>query len=147
MQDRLKFRVWHKKRKRMYEVLHLHTETWSNGGEWVTAKGFNIITQQDIHIQIEPKDGIIMQSTGLRDRDGKLIYEDDIIEFTDNVTINGSKTHVAKVEHNKEFNAYMYHAECMGWYTINPSQNKRFKVKVIGNIYEHPELLEVGNER
>ena len=131
----------------MYEVLHFHTETWSNGGEWVTAKGFNIITQQDIHIQIEPKDGIIMQSTGLRDRGGKLIYEGDIIEFTDNVTINGSKTHVAKVEHNEAFNTYMYHAECMGWYTINPSQNKRFKVKVIGNIYENPELLEVENER
>ena len=90
---------------------------------------------------VEWENCVILQSTGLRDRDGKLIYEDDIIEFTDNVTINGSKTHIAKVEHNKEFNAYMYHAECMGWYTINPNQNKRFEVKVIGNVYANPELL------
>ena len=32
-------------------------------------------------------------------------------------------------------------AECMGLYTINHSQNKLFKVKVIGNIYENKELL------
>lgn len=57
MTSRFKFRVWHKKRKKMYEVLCLHVKTLFNGGEWVTAKGFNIITQQDIHIQVEPKDG------------------------------------------------------------------------------------------
>lgn len=83
MQDRFKFRVWHKKRKKMYEVLHLHTETLTNGGEWVTAKGFNIITQQDIHIQIEPKDCLIMQCTGLKDKNGlNLLFESDIINMS-----------------------------------------------------------------
>jgi len=52
MNDRFKFRVWHKKRKKMYEVLHFHVGTYDNGGEWATVKGFNIITQQKIHIQI-----------------------------------------------------------------------------------------------
>ena len=145
MQNRFKFRVWHKKRKKMYEVLHLHTETLTNGGEWVTAKGFNIITQQDIHINIEPKDGVIMQCTGLKDKNGKLIYEADIVRFKDNITINGSKTHISVIEHNEAFNAFMYHAECMGLYTVNKAQNEKFNIEVIGNIYENKELLNDSN--
>lgn len=137
MQNRFRFKVYYKPHNKVYNVICLNCERQEE----------IIIEYNGSTALVEWENCVILQSTGLRDRDGKLIYEDDIIEFTDNVTINGSKTHVAKVEHNKEFNAYMYHAECMGWYTINPSQNKRFKVKVIGNVYEHPELLEVENER
>ena len=137
MQNRFRFKVYYKPHNKVYNVICLNCERQKE----------IIIEYNGSTALVEWENCIILQSTGLRDRDGKLIYEDDIIEFTDNVTINGSKTHVAKVEHNKEFNAYMYHAECMGWYTINPSQNKRFKVKAIGNVYANPELLGVENER
>ena len=137
MQNRFRFKVYYKPHNKVYNVICLNCDRQKE----------IIIEYNGSTALVEWENCVILQSTGLSDRDGKLIYEDDIIEFTDNVTINGSKTHVAKVEHNKEFNAYMYHAECMGWYTINPSQNKRFKVKVIGNVYENPELLEVENER
>ena len=137
MQNRFRFKVYYKPHNKVYNVICLNCERQKE----------IIIEYNGSTALVEWENCVILQSTGLRDRDGKLIYEDDIIEFTDNVTINGSKTHVAKVEHNKEFNAYMYHAECMGWYTINPSQNKRFKVKVIGNVYANPELLRVENER
>ena len=137
MQDRFRFKVYYKPHNKVYNVICLNCERQKE----------IIIEYNGSTALVEWENCVILQSTGLRDRDGKLIYEDDIVEFTDNVTINGSKTHVAKVEHNKEFNAYMYHAEYMGWYTINPSQNKRFKVKVIGNVYANPELLRVENER
>ena len=137
MQNRFRFKVYYKPHNKVYNVICLNCERQKE----------IIIEYNGSTALVEWENCIILQSTGLRDRDGKLIYEDDIIEFTDNVTINGSKTHIAKVEHNKEFNAYMYHAECMGWYTINPNQNKRFKVKVIGNVYANPELLRVENER
>ena len=137
MQNRFRFKVYYKPHNKVYNVICLNCERQKE----------IIIEYNGSTALVEWENCIILQSTGLRDRDGKLIYEDDIIEFTDNVTINGSKTHIAKVEHNKEFNAYMYHAECMGWYTINPSQNKRFEVKVIGNVYANPEVLGVENER
>lgn len=137
MQNRFRFKVYYKPHNKVYNVICLNCDRQKE----------IIIEYNGSTALVEWENCVILQATGLSDKNGKLIYEGDIIEFTDNVTINGSKTHVAKVEHNKEFNAYMYHAECMGWYTINPSQNKRFKVKVIGNVYEHPELLEVENER
>ena len=131
MQDRFKFRVWHKKRKRMYEVLHLHTETWSNGGEWVTAKGFNIITQQDIHIQIEPKDGVIMQCTGLKDKNGKLIYEGDIVKF---------KTELFGKPKQIIWNECHYILKDT-FIILCDMEIKQFGLEIIGNIYENKELL------
>lgn len=53
-----KYRAWDKKRKRMYEVLHLHL---SSEGIWATVKGFDIIEQKDISLQIQPKDIEIME--------------------------------------------------------------------------------------
>ena len=133
MNDRFKFRVWNKEQNRFHHSFCCD----------ITASGTLVISQgiEGKKYIVDDDNYVVQQCTGLKDKNGKLIYEGDIIEFTDNVNINGSKTHIAKVEHREEFNAYMYHAECMGWYTINPSQNKLFKVKVIGNIYENKELL------
>lgn len=115
MIDRFKYRAWDKKRKRMYEVLHLHTGTYNNGGDWATVKGFNIITQQDVHIQVQPKDCILMQCTGLKDKNGKLIYDKDLIRYNKNVfrvninLLNMSLTnilngHLIVVDDSKIFN-------------------------------------------
>ena len=124
MQDRFKFRVWKGQENRMvYDVTYLNP----------------LIL--DPAIKEENKHNILMQCTGLNDKNGKLIYESDIVRFKDNITINGSKTHIAVIEHNETFNTFMYHAECMGLYTVNKAQNEKFNVEVIGNIYENKELL------
>ena len=122
MNDRFKFRVWQTELK--------EPKMKYNSGL--------VINNNEI---IE--DGcVVMQSTGLKDKNGTLIYEGDIVRFKNNITINGSKTHIAVIEHNEVFNAFMYHAECIGFYTVNKAQNKKFDVEVIGNIYENPELLQ-----
>lgn len=146
MQDRFKFRAWHKKRKKMYEVLHFHTATWDNGGEWVTAKGFNIITQQDIHIQIEPKDSFIMQCTGLKDKNGREIYDGDILKFKLLEDFAAFGTNEKYVEIIAPV-IYEY-----GGFFIEQSENSIFlgqlpmrEIEVVGNIYENPELLREGN--
>ncbi len=146
MQDRFKFRAWHKKRKKMYEVLHFHTATWDNGGEWVTVKGFNIITQQDIHIQIEPKDSFIMQCTGLKDKNGREIYDGDILKFKLLEDFAAFGTNEKYVEIIAPV-IYEY-----GGFFIEQSENSIFlgqlpmsEIEVVGNIYENPELLKEGN--
>ena len=121
MQDRFKFRHWDKRINEMF-----YPERNDTFGYYVH--------NSDV---IET-----MQCTGLKDKNGKLIYEGDIVRFKDNITINGSKTHISTVEFNEQFNTYMYHAECMGLYTVNKAQNEKFDVEVFGNIYENPELLE-----
>lgn len=71
-------------------------------------------------------EAIIMQSTGLKDKNGKLIYEGDIIEnfaFRDIVIFTEGIFTTSRSVNNQPLNI---HTELL----------------VIGNIHENPELLE-----
>ena len=146
MQDRFRFRVWHKKRKKMYEVLCLHVKTVFNGGEWVTAKGFNIITQQDIHIQVEPKDGVIMQCTGSKDDNGKLMYEGDIVKIWKfSKDLYGNDKRVIKWNNARcGFRLYTIDQYKRGIELCPQSMVNVTTIEVIGNIFQNPELLKDG---
>ena len=137
MQDRFKFRFFTKDEfnpefNGMFKVHSLHAGT-----------NKVIISSKYGNCSVKLEDGILMQCTGLKDKNGKLIYEGDIARFKDNINPDGSKTHIAVIEHNETFNAFMYRVECMGLFTVNKIQNENFDVEIIGNIYENPELLEV----
>lgn len=148
MQDRYKFKIYDKTEKKF---LPLDSKT-ENTDSWISIDNTGVyLVERDNARDVAfftdiTEDVIILQCTGLKDKNGKLIYEADIVRFKDNITINGSKAHIAVIEHNEAFNAFMYHAECMGLYTVNKAQNEKFNVEVIGNIYENPELLEVTNK-
>lgn len=76
----------------------------------------------------------LMQYTGLKDRNGKEIYEGDIIKFTDNYNTDiPEKIGVVKFN-NASFYITDGAYSCYRWIDIN--------VEVIGNIYENPDLLE-----
>lgn len=72
-------------------------------------------------------DTILMQFTGLRDRHGKEIYEGDVVRWEDrgsdypNVLILTTDVHWVNV----------------GW-NLN---SKIIEYEILGNIYEHPELV------
>lgn len=71
----LLFRAWHKKRRKHYEVKHLFKD--SEGNQWADCIGYNIISQQNVNVRIQPKDCIIEQNTGLKDKNRKRIWESD----------------------------------------------------------------------
>lgn len=82
----------------------------------------------------------VMQYTGLHDKNGKEIYEGDIVESIGE--INGreysSRKLIKWMEGQACFGAVP--AGCYDYSEINAE--KMGRIAVIGNIYENPELLE-----
>lgn len=78
---------------------------------------------------------ILMQSTELKDKNGKLIFEGDIIESDD-------KSYQAKVEWVGSRAGFMRVPvkAWMGSGVLEEADAERY-MEIIGNIHEHPELL------
>lgn len=103
-----------------------------------------IYRNRNQEIELRPRDGniILMQSTGLRDKNGKEIFEGDIIStHTDNLVVKRDNLLGFYVEAGKKRN---YFAETIDIEYLNLfAKDFGVSVEVIGNIYENSELLEV----
>lgn len=87
-------------------------------------------------------DDPVMQYTGLKDKNGKEIYEGDIVDFVIHTWDGGGEQYVGEVV----FSNGMYHIETTN--NISEGSNILFFVldqddgfEVIGNVYENSELL------
>jgi uncharacterized phage protein (TIGR01671 family) len=90
----------------------------------------------------------VMQYTGLKDKNGKEIYEGDIVKYK----VKGSdKTYTTVMKFNEDHGAFLFgiyegvKMPCGKKTRMNKYTRKSVgSVEVIGNIYENPGLLE-GN--
>lgn len=131
----IKFRAWDKQNSIMIPSTDVAIMPI---GEGVSPLA---ITGEAIRIRPDNENFIIMQYTGLRDKNGVEIYEGDIItSLTDGYGDNDTMTVSGRVYWNDEDASFMI----WGWArTLGQVVQK----EVIGNIHENPELLNQEPER
>ncbi|MEK4815742.1 YopX family protein [Macrococcus sp. FSL R5-0951] len=111
-----KFRIFDKKKKRFL------------GGFTMEIDKFGIHVLDEFNYLVDEDDRVLMQATGLTDKNGKEIFEGDIVKYWENIG---------------------YIEFYQGSWVINWNDGSLFdlydndnNLEVLGNIHEHPELLE-----
>nr|DAY23425.1 MAG TPA: YopX protein [Caudoviricetes sp.] len=122
--DLLRFRAWLKKRQEMdNEIDHI---SWLEDELYCIGDG--------ITYMVSAEDLVLMQSTGLVDKNGKIIFEGDIVKMAKDVY--SEPTYYEVVRHYG--GAYRLESKqhgCELWL-------RHTDCKIVGNIYENRELLE-----
>ncbi|WP_455093130.1 YopX family protein [Parvimonas micra] len=125
--NNLKFRAWDKTAKKMSKVTAIDFST----------KPFRVFYKAYGNENYFNQDAILMQSTGLKDKNGKEIFEGDIVQYLD-----GEYSFVGVVE-NSAFGIYAKNKyDNYGFEDFADENTKEADVVVIGNIYENKELIE-----
>lgn len=120
-----KFRAWLKNDKEIIDVDDIH---WFDGELDIIGDYITFVRKAD---EIE-----LMQSTELKDKNGKEIFEGDIVDY---------KGRKAVIKWHGSYASFIYrfvdelNKRSAEWY---PLYLAYLKCEVIGNIYENPELLE-----
>ena len=116
----IKFRLWCQSYKE-----------WEKDAWYVSPEGKACVLKD--RYPLNPENHILMQYTGLKDKNGKEIWEGDIIEV--------GKNFIGKIEFDKSEAKFCYKTptSTVGLYG--------FHGEVIGNVYQNPELIKVGGER
>lgn len=153
----LRFRAWNKATKEMYEVDDIMSIDFGESKISVKTLFFERTNYYDFN------DIVLMQSTGLRDKNGKEIFEGDVLKFNDSWDdccyegyVDGEIEGVNYVEIQSESTGFIFcktkYPDSSLFYYANEEHltfqeiltDSDFEFEVIGNIYENPELLEVS---
>ncbi len=141
----IKFRAWNKRDKIMFVNVH----NVYDACEWKTSTG----ECKDLFVSsfgylLDNDDFIVMQYTGMKDVDGKEIYEGD------NIAVNHGDIIKEVVFGKIEYSTHCHGADDIhhytGWLTEDgfgfrqPLRNAHY-YKIIGNVYENPkQIMECG---
>ena len=142
----IKFRAWEKEQKKMFWVNKLDVPNFDSGAVMLRQ---NLPSERDDYWQ-PIGDVVLMQFTGLLDKNGKEIYEGDVVKilYTDWPSCSGC--HNTPQEHMDAIALTrmviwsvrgFYVSTRVGGYAESIEPGTHGFIEVIGNIYENPELL------
>lgn len=120
-----KFRAWDKETKTMNGMAEIYRNR-----------------NQEIELRPRDENIILMQSTGLYDKNGKEIFEGDIIA----IEVDDTETPInARVFQNSKIGVLMFHVfeDNEDVPMVELLEDNSVAFEIIGNVYENPELLEV----
>lgn len=126
MQDRFKYRAWNKINKTMKEVTQITLDKKQ------TASMSDITEKITVHLLYQPH-FVLMQCTGLKDVNGKLIFEGDRVYI-------GCEDEIATIQWSDDLARFTIHFEDEEIQADFDNYNGK-ELEVIGNIYESPELI------
>ena len=115
-----KFRAWHKPMQRMSEVLAISYER-----QKVKIRHLRGTT----HMTAPFDDVILMQSTGLLDKNGQEIFEGDVLRGDD------GEIFFNEVCFDEKTAKWMRNTDIELWENVE-------LLEIIGNVYQNPELVE-----
>lgn len=134
-----KFRAWDKRENTMRDVAVLH---FTKGGKVNSIEYWNTPSElKSYHV----RNLVLMQSTGLKDKNGVEVYEGDIVSVR-NHPFQKTEKSGAGIEIDGDY-AISWNEGDLTWCAGNLllARLKPY-VTVAGNIYENPELLDQSNE-
>lgn len=128
MNREIKFRVWDKPSKKILYPQEV----------WIRDNGFDSITRKEgiCFSKTNNLNGILMQYTSLKDKNGKEIYEGDIVRWVDKYRMYETEGISEIVWRDTGFDIKDSRMGYEGELLIDWDD-----LEVIGNIYENPELL------
>lgn len=124
-----RYRAWNKIHKIMYEVDDIMSINFGKSEIGVKTLFFDQTNRYNFD------DIVLMQSTGMRDKNDREIFEGDIIDSTDGFLAGVIEFRVS---------LGMFVSDLVEYNNFERLCNVASSRKIIGNIWEHPELLEVS---
>lgn len=132
--NRLRYKAFDKRTNKIIDVGILNIQQEQIFIAWIDENGI----QHNRKIE----DVSIIQCTAVKDKNGKLIYEGDIVKIRDYNPLGWMRERIGIVK-------YLYGTHYPAFYivtTYGDAKDFNNDMEVIGNKYQHPELLEVNNE-
>lgn len=129
----------------LYRAKQKSDKKWIYGNLIRTDDGVYIIQNyvpQHLIGKYEVDPSTICQCTGLKNKNGKLIWENDIVRYNDMIT---GVEKIDRIEWNETHASFVrLHRSKMGLQYLYIDEFIANECEVIGSAIDNPELLEVG---